>query len=221
MDLVVQRATKAHEISSHILEELEAKHESAASLWDQLKEAELQATLVLGLYRDALGHFGGSTSAPPRCRDFAMSLAWLKFHIIKLPDFIGGAIDFGALVGVSSFGRLLRRDSCNHVESEQKENVASGSNFGENPSVVWRSVCNFIGSFWAKIGRAEAKSMAEAWCLVKVQTSLIVGFGIDDHLIRELMSFVEMTSRYSNWRMCNMVVGTNNSRDGFAGLLVV
>ena len=41
-----------------------------------------------------------------------------------------------------------------------------------------------------------------------MQSSLIVGFGIDDHLIRELMSFVEMTSKYSHWRMCNMVAGT-------------
>jgi hypothetical protein len=98
-DLAMQKAKKADEISNHLHEELEVERKLAASLWDQLKEAEVQATVVVGLYRDALGQFGGSTSSLPGCRDVGVSLAWLKSRISKLPDFVGGAIDFGALAG--------------------------------------------------------------------------------------------------------------------------
>jgi hypothetical protein len=47
---------------------------------------------VIKLYSNALSQFGGSTSAPPGCRDVGVSLAWLKSHVSKLPDFVGGLL---------------------------------------------------------------------------------------------------------------------------------
>jgi len=164
-DLAVQRATKAAEVSDRLREELATERESASSMRNRLKEAEVQASAIVGLYRDALGQFGGSTSAPPEGEDVAAILAWLKSHIIKLPDFVGGAVDFGALARVSFFACLLGHGGCTHVESMQKENIASASDVGESTSGVRRSVRDFISSFWAKFGWAEARSMAEAWRL--------------------------------------------------------
>jgi len=61
----------------------------------RLQKAEAEAAAVIGLYSGSLAQFGGSTSAPPSGGDFGVSLAWLKSHISMLPEFVGGAIDFG------------------------------------------------------------------------------------------------------------------------------
>ena len=87
---------------------------------------------------------------------------WLKSHIIKLPDFVEGAVDFGALAGVSSFAHVLRCKGCAHVVAIQKENINFAADVGESTSSVRRSVRNFISSFWAKFGWAEVRNMAEA-----------------------------------------------------------
>jgi hypothetical protein len=94
-DLAMQKVEKANEISNRLHEELEAECKSAASLWDRLKEAEVQATVVVGLYCDAWGQFGCSTSTLPGSGDVGVSMAWLKFHISKLPDFVGGLLILG------------------------------------------------------------------------------------------------------------------------------
>ena len=133
-----------------------------ASLWVLLKEAEVQASAMVGLYCDTLGQFGGSTFVPLEGGDITVILAWLRSHIIKLPDFVEGVVDFSALVGVSSFAHLLRCGGCTHDKSIKKENIATASDVGESTSSVWRSVHNFISSFWAKFGRSKAKSMAGA-----------------------------------------------------------
>jgi len=79
-----------------------------------------------------------------------------------LPDFVGGAVDFGALAAVSSFVRLLRRGGCFHAEGVVKEEFASAEDVGEGTSGLRKSVRNFISSFWIRFGRAEAKKMAKA-----------------------------------------------------------
>ena len=87
----------------------------------QLEEAEAQALAVLRLYHDIVSQFGSSTSALPQSRGVVAALAWLKSHIGKLPDFVDGAVDFGALAGVSFFARLLRRDGCAHAKAVQMD----------------------------------------------------------------------------------------------------
>jgi hypothetical protein len=127
-----------------------------------MQKAEAEATDVVGLYTNSLAQFRGSTSAPPPSGDVGASLAWLKSHIHMLPDFVGGAVDFGVLAAVSSFARLLRRGGCFHAEGVAKEEFASAEDVGEGTSSLRKSVQNFISSFWVRFGRAEAKKMAEA-----------------------------------------------------------
>ena len=117
---------------------------------------------IIGLYSGSVARFGGSTSAPPSSGDVGACLAWLKSHISMLPDFVGGAVDFGALAAVSSFARLLRRGGCSHAEAVAKEEFASAVDVGEGTSSLRKSIRNFISSFWIRFGRAEAKKMAEA-----------------------------------------------------------
>ena len=161
-ELAILRATKAAKVSNRLCEDLEAERESATSLPIWLREVEAQASTIVGLYRDALRQFGGSTSAPPEGGDIAAILAWLKSHITKLPNVVGGAVDFGALVGVSSFAHLLRCGDSTHAEVVQKEKINSVAEIGEGSANVRRSVHNFISFFWAKFSQAEARGMAEA-----------------------------------------------------------
>jgi len=115
-----------------------------------MQKVEVEAAAIIGIYSGSLAQFGGSTSALPPSGDVGASLAWLKSHISMLPDFVGGADDFGALAAVSSFARLLRREGCSHAEAVAKEEFVSAEDVGEGTSSLRR------------FGRAQAKKMAEA-----------------------------------------------------------
>ena len=161
-DLALQRAEKAEDIADRLRKELDAERTSAAELQTRMQKAEAEAGAIVVLYTDSLARFGGSTSAPPASGDIGASLTWLKSHIRMLPDFVGGAVDFGALAAVSSFARLLRRGGCSHAEEVAKEEFGSAEDVGEGTSSLRKSVQNFISLFWIRFGRAEAKKMAEA-----------------------------------------------------------
>jgi hypothetical protein len=79
-----------------------------------------------------------------------------------LPEFVGGDVDFGALVVVNSFARLLRRGGYSHTEVVTKEEFSSLEDVGEASLGLRKSVRNFISSFWIRFGQAEANKMAEA-----------------------------------------------------------
>ena len=96
--LAVERAEKAEGIAGRLCEELDAERTSAAALQTRMRKAEEEAAAVVGLYSSSLAQFGGSMSARPPGGDIGASLAWLKSHIGMLSDFVGGAVDFGALV---------------------------------------------------------------------------------------------------------------------------
>ena len=146
-DLAMQRAEKAEDIAERLRKELDAERMSAAELQTRMQKAEAEAAAIVGLYADSLAKFGGSTSAPPPGGDVGAALAWLKSHIRMLPDFVGGAVDFGALAAVSSFARLLRREGCSHAEGVAKEEFAAAEDVGEGTSSVRKSIRNFISSF--------------------------------------------------------------------------
>ena len=146
-DLAVQRAKKAKDIADRLRKELDAERTSAAAVQTRMQKAEAEAAAVIGLYSGSLAQFGGSTSAPPPNGDVGASLAWLKSHISMLSDFVGGAVDFGALAAVSSFARLLRRGGCSHAEAVTKEEFASAEDVGEGTSSLRKSVRDFISSF--------------------------------------------------------------------------
>jgi len=146
-DLAVQRAEKAEGIADRLRKELDAERTCAAMVQTRMQKAEEEAAAVIGLYSGSLAQFGGSTSAPPTSSDVGASLAWLKSHISMLPDFVDGAVDFGALAAVSSFARLFRRGGCSHAEEVAKEEFASAEDVGEGTSSLRKSVRNFISSF--------------------------------------------------------------------------
>jgi hypothetical protein len=145
--LAVERAEKAEGIAGRLREELDAERTSAAALQTRMRKAEEEAAAVVGLYSSSLAQFGGSTSAPPPGGDIGASLAWLKSHIGMLSDFVGGAVDFGALAAVSSFARLLHRGGCSHAKGVAKEEFTAAEDVGEGTSGLRKSVRNFISSF--------------------------------------------------------------------------
>jgi len=146
-DLALQRAEKAEDIADRLRKELDAERTSAAELQTRVQKADAEAAAIVGLYAESLAQFGGSTSAPPPSGDVGASLAWLKSHICMLPDFVGGAVNFGALAAVSSFAKLLRRGGCSHAEEVAKEEFSTAEDIGEGTSSLRKSLRNFISSF--------------------------------------------------------------------------
>jgi hypothetical protein len=105
--------------------------------------------------------FGGQTSALPEEASAFNLLTWLKFHVEKVPSFVGGAVDFAALTSVTNFGKLLMWKRCTHATEVEHEAVVYASSLGEASDALRKSVRNFIGSFWTLFGRASTRQMAE------------------------------------------------------------
>ena len=51
---------------------------------------------------------------------------WLKSNFAKLPDFVGGAVDFGALAFATNFSKMLMQDGCSHVEGLKEKSDLEG-----------------------------------------------------------------------------------------------
>jgi DNA repair ATPase RecN len=74
-ELAAQRALKATEVSDQLREELKAEHESAASLRTRLRDAEVQASALVGLYAMPLANLA---VVPPLLRNVViLLLSWL------------------------------------------------------------------------------------------------------------------------------------------------
>jgi hypothetical protein len=69
------------------------------------------------MYIAALWQFGGSTFDLPEETSAFGLFAWLKVHLEKLPSFVGGTVDFGALAGATNFAKMLAKKGCPHMES--------------------------------------------------------------------------------------------------------
>jgi hypothetical protein len=55
-----------------------------------------------------LRRFGGTTSLPEEPSTLNI-FTWLKSNLAKLPDFVGGAVDFGALASATNFSKMLKQ----------------------------------------------------------------------------------------------------------------
>ena len=86
----------------------------------------------------------------------------MKANFVKLPDFIGSAVDFGALASATNLCKMLLQDGCRHIEGMQERDLGGLGELGLTSRGVRRSVRHFMNSFWVKFGRAEARSMVEA-----------------------------------------------------------
>jgi hypothetical protein len=67
-------------------------------------------------------------------------LSWLKAHVEKLPDFVGGAVDFGALASAINFAKMLAQGGCTHTESIKKEKLSGPSDLGVTSPTLRRSI---------------------------------------------------------------------------------
>jgi hypothetical protein len=59
------------------------------------------------MYVAALGQFGGSTFDKLEEPTAFNLLSWLKAHVEKLPAFVGGLVNFGALAGATNYAKML------------------------------------------------------------------------------------------------------------------
>ena len=81
---------------------------------------------------------------------------------MKLPDFVGGAVDFGALASATNLSKMLAQDGCPHTKDLKERDLEGPADLGTPSHDIRRSVHHFMKSFWVRFGQAEAHSMAEA-----------------------------------------------------------
>ena len=88
--------------------------------------------------------------------------SWMKANFLKLPDFVGGAINFGALASATNLWKMLAQDNCPHAKDVKERELDGPTDLGATSCDIRRSVRHFMKLFWVKYGRAKARSMAEA-----------------------------------------------------------
>ena len=86
----------------------------------------------------------------------------MKANFRKLPDFVGSAVDFGALASATNLSKMLEQDGCSHAKDVKERDLEGPTYLGVTSRDIRRSVRHFMKSFWVKFGRAEAHSMAQA-----------------------------------------------------------
>ena len=112
-------ALRAIETAKNLRKEVNAKRESSAALKAQvgllskcLEDAKEVGLTTTKLYASTLEQFGGSTSLLPSEPSAFGIFSWMKANFEKLPAFVGGAIDFGALASAMNFAKMLAQDGC-------------------------------------------------------------------------------------------------------------
>ena len=157
-----------NELAEGLRQELASEKESAAAVGEQLSLTTRRLDSVKGVLASTVGHyraivaeFEGETSAPPE-EDSVYALAsWLKHHLAKLLGLINGCTDYGALVGVANYAKLLVRGGCTHTESISDGALSGPEELGETSLGLRKTLRNFIGYFWAPFGRPAARKLAE------------------------------------------------------------
>ena len=148
---------------------MDAERESSTALKAQvelltkrLEDANAVGVATAELYVGALERFRGSTPSLPSEPSALNLFSWMKANILKLPDFIGGAVDFGALASATNLSKMLAQDGCPHAKDVKETDLEGPADLGVTSHGVRRSVRHFMKSFLVKFGRAEARSMVEA-----------------------------------------------------------
>ena len=168
--LATKHVLKAVETVENLCKEVATKRESNTALGahvnlftKRLEDAGAVGIVVAKLYSEALGQFGGVNSSLPADPSPYNIFSWMKFNFAKLPDFVGGVVDFGALSAATNFSKMLIQSGCSHDGSfMENKDIGSPAELAETSRGVARSVRNFMKSFWVKFGRAAARSMVEA-----------------------------------------------------------
>jgi len=71
----------------------------------------------------------------------------MKANFLKLPDFVGGAINFGALASATNLCKMLVQDGCLHTKDVKERDLEGPADLGTTLHDVRRSVCHFMKSF--------------------------------------------------------------------------
>ena len=71
----------------------------------------------------------------------------MKANFLKLPDFVGGAIDFGALAFATNLSKMLAQDGFPHTKDVKERDLEGPINLGVTSCDIRRSVCHFMKSF--------------------------------------------------------------------------
>jgi hypothetical protein len=152
--LASERSLKVVETADNLRKEVDAERESSMALKAQvnLLTQRLEDTKELGvaateLYAGTLEQFGGSTSVLPSEPSAFDIFSWMKATFVKLPDFIGSTVDFGALASAPNFSKMLAQDGCLHVNGVQERDLEGLSELGALSHDVRWSVRSFMKSF--------------------------------------------------------------------------
>lgn len=101
--------------------EIEVERSSSQALGAQvellqkrLEDACAAGVAVAELYQSALAGFGGMTSLLPANASTLGVFGWFKENLAKLPDFVEGAMDFGALSCTTNLCKTLGRMGYSH-----------------------------------------------------------------------------------------------------------
>ena len=87
----------------------------------------------------------------------------MKSSFAKLPEFIGGAVDFGALSCATNLCKTLGKVGYTHAISlKEGEEFEGPSELRGSSRDVSKSIKKFMKHFWFKFGHANARSLAEA-----------------------------------------------------------
>ena len=81
---------------------------------------------------------------------------------MKLLDFVGGVVDFGALASATNLSNMLAQDGCLHMKDVKERHLEGSADLGMTSRNIRRSIRHFMKSFWVRFGQVEARSMAEA-----------------------------------------------------------
>jgi hypothetical protein len=132
-------------------------------LTKRVEEATPVGLSITEQYINALDSFGGVTTSPPS-KPLAYDLfSWMKSNFAKLPGFVGGVVDFGALSSTTNLSKVLAKSGYPHVKGlKEKKDFESPAELGESSGNLAKSMRNFMKLFWLKFGCVDARSLVEA-----------------------------------------------------------
>lgn len=159
-ELALSWLDKAIASNEGLRKEIEAERSLSQALEVQvevlqkwLEDARAAGVAAAELYQSALASFGGTTSPLPIDASALGVFGWFKENLAKLPDFIRGAMDFGALSCATNLCKTLGRMGCSHFASlKGRKDLDGPSELGETSAEISKPVLEFheifLGQVW-------------------------------------------------------------------------
>ena len=92
-------------------------------LTKHLEDTKAVGLAATELYVGALEQFGGSTSSLPSEPSVFNIFFWMKANFLKLPDFVGGVVDFGDLASTTNLSKMLAQDGYPHIKDVKERDL--------------------------------------------------------------------------------------------------